>query len=109
MSGVFNLGISRFSNCAERENGDFAEELNRAKARISSGSARAMRLNKAMRMVQVEPAAMSSLVFDFHATAAFDFLSAMYFFKARRFFCLLRLWEFFRASCFMLILLVRRN
>jgi hypothetical protein len=45
-----------------------------------------MRLNKAMRMVQVEPAAMSSLVFDFHATAAFDFLSAIYILIARRFF-----------------------
>jgi hypothetical protein len=52
---------------------------------------------------------MPSLVFDFHATTAFDFFSAMYFFKARRLFCLLRLCEFFRASCFMLILLVRRD
>jgi hypothetical protein len=33
----------------------------------------------------------------------------MYFFKARRRFCLRRLYEFFRASCFMLILLVRRD
>jgi hypothetical protein len=33
----------------------------------------------------------------------------MYFLIARRFFCLLRLCEFFRASCFMLILLVRRD
>jgi hypothetical protein len=46
-----------------------------------------------------------SLIFDFHAAAVFDFFSALYFFKARRLFCLLRLCEFFRASCFMLILL----
>src|SRR2546428_8626865 len=46
---------------------------------------------------------------DFHATAAFDFFSAMYFFIARRLFCLLRLCRFFRASSFMLILLVRRD
>jgi hypothetical protein len=52
---------------------------------------------------------MLSLVFDFHATTPFDFLSAMYFLKARRLFCRLRLCEFFRASCFMLILLVRRD
>ena len=38
--------------------------------------------------------------------ATFDFFSATYFFIARRFFCLLRLCKFFRASCFMLILLV---
>ncbi len=50
---------------------------------------------------------MPSLVSDFHAT--FDFFSAMYFLIARRLFCLLRLYEFFRASCFMLILLVRRD
>jgi hypothetical protein len=43
----------------------------------------------------------------FHAT--FDFFSAMYFLIARRLFCLLRLCEFLRASCFMLILLVRRG
>jgi hypothetical protein len=49
------------------------------------------------------------LVFDCHATTPFDFFSATYFFKARRLFCLLRLREFFRASCFMLILLVRRD
>ena len=30
----------------------------------------------------------------------------MYFLKTRRLFCLLRLWEFFRASSFMVILLV---
>jgi len=47
------------------------------------------------------------LAVDFHATAAFDFFSAMYFFIARRLFCLLRLCRFFRASSFMLILLVR--
>ena len=52
---------------------------------------------------------MPSLAFDFHATALFDFFSATYFFIARRLFCLLRLCEFFRASCFMLILLVRRG
>ena len=51
----------------------------------------------------------SLLVFDFYATTPFDFFSALYFFKARRLFCLLRLCEFFRASCFMLILLVRRD
>ncbi len=50
-----------------------------------------------------------SRIFDFHATTAFDFFSAMYFFIARRLFCLLRLYEFFRASCFMLIPLVRRD
>ena len=33
----------------------------------------------------------------------------MYFFIARRLFCLLRLCEFFRASCFMLVLLVPRD
>jgi hypothetical protein len=47
--------------------------------------------------------------FSFHATSPFDFFSAMYFFKARRLFCLLRLCRFFRASSFMLILLVRRD
>jgi hypothetical protein len=47
--------------------------------------------------------------FDFYAAVPFDFFSAMYFFMARRFFCLLRLCKFFRASCFMLILLVRRD
>jgi hypothetical protein len=47
-------------------------------------------------------------VFDFHATIPFDFFSAMYFLMARRLFCLLRLRQFFRASCFMLILLARR-
>jgi hypothetical protein len=51
---------------------------------------------------------MPSLVFDCHAITPFDFFSAVYFFKARRRFCLLRLYEFFRASCFMLILLVRQ-
>jgi hypothetical protein len=51
---------------------------------------------------------MRNTVFDFHATTPFDFFSAMYFLMARRLFCLLRLCEFFRASCFMLILLVRR-
>jgi len=50
-----------------------------------------------------------SLGFDFHATNPFDFFSARYFFITRRFFCLLRLYEFFRASCFMLLLLVRRD
>jgi hypothetical protein len=52
---------------------------------------------------------MASLVFDFQATTAFDFFSAAYFFKARRFFCLLRLRELFRAFCFIPILLVHRN
>jgi len=33
----------------------------------------------------------------------------MYVLIARRLFCLLRLCQFFRASCFMLILLVRRD
>jgi hypothetical protein len=49
------------------------------------------------------------LVFDFYATTPFDFFSATYFLIARRLFCLLRLCEFFRASCFMIILLVRGN
>src|SRR5437773_10919038 len=44
---------------------------------------------------------------DFHATSSFDFFSAIYFLIARRLFCLLRLCRFFRASSFMLILLVR--
>ena len=53
---------------------------------------------------------MPSLVFDFHVTIPFDFFSAMYFLIARRLFCLLRLCEFFRASCFFMpILLVRRD
>ena len=39
----------------------------------------------------------------------FDFFSAAYFFIARRFFCLARLCKFFRASCFMIVLLVRRD
>src|ERR671924_1288966 len=39
----------------------------------------------------------------------FDFFSAKYFFIARRFSFLLRLCRFFLASCFMLILLVRRH
>ena len=52
---------------------------------------------------------MPSLAFDFHATTPFDFFSAMYFLIARRFFCLLRLCRSFRASCFKLILLVRRD
>ena len=70
--------------------------------------ARAMGLNKGMNIVICS----QRICFPrlrFHATTAFDFFSAMYFFKARRFFCLLRLYEFFRASCFMLILLVRRD
>src|SRR5437016_287690 len=53
--------------------------------------------------------AVSTLVFDCYATTPFDFFSALYFFKARRLFCFLRLCEFFRASCFMLILLVCRD
>ena len=45
------------------------------------------------------------LSINYHPAASFDFFSALYFFIARRFFCLLRLCEFFRASCFMRILL----
>src|SRR5207237_4463512 len=55
------------------------------------------------------PGRKKALVFDFHATTPFDFFSAMYVLIARRLFCLLRLCQFFRASCFMLILLVRRD
>jgi hypothetical protein len=47
------------------------------------------------------------LVFHFHATSSVDFFSPRYFLIARRLFCLLRLCEFFRASCFMLIFLLR--
>src|SRR5262245_56563264 len=43
----------------------------------------------------------------FHVTATVDFFAAMYFLIARRLFCLLRLCQFFRASCFTLVLLVR--
>ena len=39
----------------------------------------------------------------------FDFFPAMYFLISRRLFCFLRRCQFFRASCFMLILLVRRD
>ena len=39
----------------------------------------------------------------------FDFFSAMYFLIARRLLFLLRFRQFFRASCFMLILLERRD
>jgi hypothetical protein len=46
---------------------------------------------------------------DFHATTPFDFFFATYFFIASRFFFLLRLHKSFRAFCFMLILLVRRD
>jgi hypothetical protein len=53
--------------------------------------------------------AVSTLGFDCYATTPFDFFSALYFLKARRLFCFLRLCEFFRASCFMLILLVCRD
>ena len=51
----------------------------------------------------------ASLVFDFHATTPFDFFPAIYFLIARRLFCFLRRCQFFRASCFMLILLMRRK
>ena len=44
-----------------------------------------------------------------YATTPFDFFSAMYFLIARRLLFLLRFRQFFRASCFMPILLVRRN
>jgi hypothetical protein len=58
---------------------------------------------------KTSPTDMPTLIFDYHPATAFDFFSALYFFKARRLFCLLRLCEFFRASCFMLILLVCRD
>jgi hypothetical protein len=45
----------------------------------------------------------------FYATTPFDFFSAMYFLIARRLLFLLRFRQFFRASCFMPILLVRRD
>jgi hypothetical protein len=51
----------------------------------------------------------AAAVFDFHATTPFDFFPAMYFLIARRLFCLLRRCQFYRASCFMPILLVRRD
>src|SRR5215813_15576429 len=47
------------------------------------------------------------LISDFHVTATVDFFAAMYFLIASRLFCLLRLCQFFRASCFTLVLLVR--
>jgi hypothetical protein len=46
---------------------------------------------------------------DFCAITPFDFFVAMYFFIVRRRSLRLRLCRFFRASCFMLILLVRRD
>jgi hypothetical protein len=46
---------------------------------------------------------------DFDAATPFDFFSAMYFFIARRLLFLLRFCQSFRASCFMLILLERRD
>ena len=46
---------------------------------------------------------------DFHATTPFNFFSAMYFLIARRLLFLLRFCQSFRASCFMLILLARRD
>ncbi len=46
---------------------------------------------------------------DFDAATPFDFFSAMYFLIARRLLFFLRLCESFRASCFMLILLARRD
>ena len=51
---------------------------------------------------------MPFLIFDFHVAATVDFFAAMYFLIASRLFCLLRLCQFFRASCFTLVLLVRR-
>jgi len=57
-----------------------------------------------------EKAALGSLAgLDCPATTPFDFVFPMYFLKARRFFCLLRLCKFFRASCFMLVFLARRD
>src|SRR5215467_6693896 len=50
---------------------------------------------------------MPLLIFDFHVAATVDFFAAMYFLIASRLFCLLRLCQFFRASCFTLALLVR--
>ena len=50
---------------------------------------------------------MPFLISDFHVTATVDFFAAMYFLIASRLFCLLRLCQFFRASCFTLVLLVR--
>jgi hypothetical protein len=50
---------------------------------------------------------MPFLISDFHVTATVNFFAAMYFLIARRLFCLLRLCQFFRASCFTLVLLVR--
>src|SRR5499427_2798962 len=50
---------------------------------------------------------MPFLISDFHVTATVDFFAAMYFLIASRLFCLLRLCQFFRASCFTLALLVR--
>ena len=46
---------------------------------------------------------------DFDAATPFDFFSAMYFLIARRLLFFLRLCESFRASCFMLFLLARRD
>jgi hypothetical protein len=71
--------------------------------------ARAMRLYKAMNMVKYSQLIYLQWSSIFTLPPPFDFFSAMYFFKARRLFCRLRLCEFFRASCFMLILLVRRD
>src|SRR5262245_50236702 len=56
---------------------------------------------------QKQPTDMPFLIFDFHVAATVDFFAAMYFLIARRLFCLLRLCQFFRASCFTLVLLVR--
>src|SRR5262244_841500 len=63
-------------------------------------------INKAMNRSK-QPTDMPFLIFDFHVTATVDFFAAMYFLIARRLFCLLRLCQFFRASCFTLVLLVR--
>jgi hypothetical protein len=45
--------------------------------------------------------------FDGHPSVAVDFLSALYFFNARRLFCFLRLCKVLRASCFIFVLLVQ--
>jgi hypothetical protein len=42
-------------------------------------------------LAAIGEACSSDGICDFYATTGFDFFSAMYFFKARRFFCRLRL------------------
>ena len=82
--------------------------LHQTPIEVSSIGRTPTRLNKPTHMVRYSSTE-ASLVFDFYAATSFDFFFAVYFFMARRFFCLLRLCKFFRASCFMLILLVRRD